>query len=97
MPANITLPNVKIQSNFTFSMASTGDPSTFTFTMDAMPGYTYFDNTKKVLCVIQIVEDEDAASTEFNTVMGHAEGENYFVDAEGKVSDDGNDTEVAEG
>lgn len=28
MPAEITLPNVKIQSNFTFSMASTGDPST---------------------------------------------------------------------
>ena len=51
-PANITLPNVKIQSNWTFSMASTGDPSTFTFTMDAMPGYTYFDQTKKVLCVI---------------------------------------------
>ena len=43
MPAEITLPNVKIQSNFTFSMASTGDPSTFTFTMDAFPGYTYFD------------------------------------------------------
>ena len=41
MPANITLPNVKIQSNFTFSMASTGDPSTFTFAMDAFPGYTY--------------------------------------------------------
>lgn len=27
LPCNITLPNVKIQSNFTFSMASTGDPS----------------------------------------------------------------------
>lgn len=27
MPAIITLPNVKIQSNFTFSLASTGDPS----------------------------------------------------------------------
>ncbi len=27
MPANITIPNVKIQSNFTFSMASSGDPS----------------------------------------------------------------------
>lgn len=26
-PANITLPNVKIQSNWTFSMASSGDPS----------------------------------------------------------------------
>lgn len=43
MPAEITFPNVKIQSNFTFTMASTGDPSTFTFTMDAFPGYTYFD------------------------------------------------------
>ena len=40
LPAEITLPNVKIQSNFTFSMASSGDPSTFTFTMDAFPGYT---------------------------------------------------------
>jgi len=57
MPAEITFPNVKIQSNFTFSMASTGDPSTFTFTMDAMPGYTYFEPTRKVLCAIQIVED----------------------------------------
>ncbi len=27
LPAEITLPKVKIQSNFTFSMASTGDPS----------------------------------------------------------------------
>lgn len=38
MPANLTLPNVKIQSNFTFQMASTGDPSTFSFVMDALPG-----------------------------------------------------------
>ena len=27
MPAELTFPNVKIQSNFTFSMASSGDPS----------------------------------------------------------------------
>ena len=69
MPANITLPNVKIQSNFTFSMASTGDPFTFTFTMDAMPGYTYFDNTKKVLCVIQIIEDTQSAQVKWDSVM----------------------------
>lgn len=83
MPANITLPNVKIQSNFTFSMASTGDPSTFTFTMDAMPGYTYFDNTKKVLCVIQVIEDNDADANKWQTVMGHEDKEkyNYFVDS----------------
>ena len=75
MPAEITLPNVKIQSNFTFSMASTGDPSTFTFTMDAFPGYTLFDHSKKVLCVIQVVEDVNDADKEIKTVMGHSTGE----------------------
>lgn len=74
MPAEITLPNVKIQSNFTFSMASTGDPSTFTFTMDAFPGYTMFDRTKKVLCVMQIVEDAVAGSETTKSVMGHETG-----------------------
>ena len=75
MPAEITLPNVKIQSNFTFSMASTGDPSTFTFTMDAFPGYTLFDHSKKVLCVIQIVEDAKAGNATNSTVMGHEDSE----------------------
>lgn len=69
MPAEITLPNVKIQSNFTFSMASTGDPSTFTFTMDAFPGYTAFNSDKKVLCVIQVVEDAANADKEITSVM----------------------------
>ena len=62
MPAELILPNVKIQSNFTFTMASTGDPSTFTFTMDAFPGYTMFDKTKKVLCAIQMVGSDSAAA-----------------------------------
>lgn len=57
MPAQFVIPNVKIQSAFTFSMASTGDPSTFTFTMDAFPDYTKFDKTKKVLFALQIAED----------------------------------------
>ena len=57
MPAQFIIPNVKIQSAFTFSMAATGDPSTFTFTMDAFPDYTKFDQTKKVLFALQIVED----------------------------------------
>ena len=52
LPAELIFPNVKIQSNFTFTMAATGDPSTFTFTMDAMPGYTRFDKSKKVLCAM---------------------------------------------
>jgi hypothetical protein len=55
MPAEFIIPNCKIQSNFTFTMASSGDPSTFTFTMDAFPDYTRFDRTKKVLAAIQIV------------------------------------------
>lgn len=56
LPANLTFPNVKIQSNFTMTFAGTGDPSTFDFTMDAMPGYTYFDKSKKVLAVMQIID-----------------------------------------
>ena len=71
IPVNITLPNVKIQSNFTFSMASTGDPSTFTFTMDAFPGYTYFDRTKKVLCAIQMVDDATSATDVRKTIFPH--------------------------
>jgi hypothetical protein len=74
MPAEITFPNVKVQSNFTFTMASTGDPSTFTFTMDAFPGYTMFDRTKKVLCVIQIVEDAVAGEGIGESVMKHEAG-----------------------
>ena len=57
MPAEFIIPNGKIQSNFTLSMAATGDPSTFTFTVDAMPDYTRFDRSKKVLAAIQIVQD----------------------------------------
>jgi hypothetical protein len=59
MPAEFIIPNCKIQSNFTFTMASSGDPSTFTFTMDAFPDYTRFDKTKKVLAAIQIIEEDD--------------------------------------
>lgn len=72
-PAIITLPNVKIQSNFTFSMAATGDPSTFTFTMDAFPGYTYFNKTRKVLCVIQVV-DAAGEQADIQSVMRHGDG-----------------------
>ena len=91
MPAEITLPNVKIQSNFTFSMASTGDPSTFTFTMDAFPGYTYFDRTKKVLCVMQVVEDATAGTETRNSVMKHQSG---FIIPEAA---EGNDSTAAGG
>ena len=62
LPAELIIPKVKIQSNFTFTMASNGDPSTFDFVMDAFPDYTKFDGTKKVLAMLQVVESEDDAS-----------------------------------
>jgi len=37
-------------------MASSGDPSTFSFVLDAFPGYTRFDSSKKVLAALQINE-----------------------------------------
>lgn len=68
-PAVLTFPNVKIQSNFSIAFAATGDPSTFTFTMDAMPGYTYFDKTKKVFVAIQVVDDTDETDTTINSLF----------------------------
>lgn len=59
--AQFIIPNGKIQSNLTLSMASTGDPSTFPFTVDAFPGYVNGDLTKKVLCSIQILDDATVA------------------------------------
>ena len=63
-PAEFIIPNCKVQSNFTFTMAPTGDPSTFTFTLDAFPEYTRFNGTKKVIAAIQIVEDKDGFGKE---------------------------------
>lgn len=62
MAAEIIIPKAKVQSAFTFTMAASGDPSTFDFVMDAFPGYTRFDNTKKQMCVIQIVGDDKKAT-----------------------------------
>lgn len=55
MAAELIIPKAKVQSGFTFTMAASGDPSTFDFVMDAFPGYTRFDSTTKKMCVIQIV------------------------------------------
>jgi hypothetical protein len=83
LPAELIFPNVKVQSNFTFSMASTGDPSTFSFTMDAMPGYTRFDRAKKVLCAMQIIEDSKSdAATGTDSVSNAADAElEYPIEA----------------
>jgi hypothetical protein len=40
-------------------MAASGDPSTFTFTMDAFPDYTRFNPTEKVFFSIQIIGDDE--------------------------------------
>lgn len=78
MPAEFIIPNCKIQSNFTFTMASSGDPSTFTFTMDAFPDYTRFDHSKKVLAAIQIIEEGGSADL-YRTQTKHAgSDEMYF-------------------
>lgn len=73
LPAEFIIPNCKVQSNFTFTMASSGDPSTFTFTMDAFPDYTRWDTTQKVLCAIQIVsEDEENDEDKRTQTDAHA-------------------------
>lgn len=57
LPAQLVIPNAKIQTNFTFTMAPSGDPSTFTFTADAFPGKVKGSKTNKVLYALQIIED----------------------------------------
>ena len=75
MAATITFPKVKIQSGFTLTMAPNGDPSTFDFVMDAFPAYTYFDQTKKVVCDITIVSgaNEDTGVKKHSDPVGHKE------------------------
>ena len=46
--------------------------------MDAFPGYTAFDRAKKVLCVIQIVEDATAGSETRGSVMAHDDEEDLI-------------------
>lgn len=64
MPAEFVIPNAKIQSNFTFSMANSGDPSTFTFTCDAFPDYTKFDTTHRVMAMLQVIGEETVTPEE---------------------------------
>ena len=59
LPAELIIPRGKIQSNFTFTFASTGDPSTFDFTVDAFPGYVKGNSAKQVLATIQILDADD--------------------------------------
>ena len=52
-------------------MASSGDPSTFTFTMDAFPDYTRFNKTTKVLAAIQVIEDVEGAINDVRASTVH--------------------------
>lgn len=56
LAAQLIIPNAKVQSAFSFVMAGSGDPSTFTFTADAFPGVVKGGSTK-VLSAINILED----------------------------------------
>lgn len=55
-PAQFTIPNGKISSAFTFTMAPTGDPSTFPFTVDAFPDYLPFNRKCKALFALEIAD-----------------------------------------
>lgn len=76
-PAEFVIPRGKIQSNFTFSMAASGDPSTFTFTIDAFPAYTKFNKNKKVMAALQILDpDADKHNYADKSIIGHENREN---------------------
>jgi len=77
-PAEFIIPNCKVQSNFNFTMANSGDPSTFTFTLDAFPDYTRFDKTHKVLCAIQKIKVDSAADLYRDRTMHSAEHDRNF-------------------
>ena len=85
MPAEFIIPNCKIQSNFTFTMASSGDPSSFTFTIDAFPDYTRFDPTKKVLAVIQIITGAETEGTEDEEAERKITKSNDTADVNGMI------------
>ena len=89
MPAEFVIPNCKIQSNFTFTMASSGDPSTFTFTIDAFPDYTRFDPTKKVLAAIQIITEAEGTK-ELTRIKTKSED---WEDANGMIAGDRDEAE----
>lgn len=87
MPAEFIIPNCRIQSNFTFTMASSGDPSSFTFTMDCFPDYTRFDKTKKVLAAIQVITVGVGAGNELMRLETNHHKGYIWEDQDGIVHD----------
>jgi hypothetical protein len=48
--------------------------------MDAMPDYTFFNTTRKVLCAVQIIEDAVIDSNGIagsSSVFAHADAEDF--------------------
>jgi hypothetical protein len=84
MPAEIIIPNGKIQSNFTFTMSGSGDPSSFDFTLDAFPDYTRWDKTKKVFADIQVIYGEGESTETLLRRMSTESGDD--IDKDGKVT-----------
>jgi hypothetical protein len=75
-------------------MASSGDPSSFTFTMDAFPEYTKFDPTKKVLAAIQIISDSADGKEVKRESTSHVQS-GHYADSNGLIIDPNADTAVA--
>lgn len=59
LPVEFVIPKFKVTTALTFTLAATGDPSTFTFSGDAYPDFSKFDLTRKVLADIQILDADD--------------------------------------
>lgn len=59
LPVEFVIPKLKITTALTFTLQSTGDPSTFNFQGDSYPDFSKFDLTRKVLADIQILDADD--------------------------------------
>lgn len=64
MPAEMVIPNGKVQSHFNLTFSNSGDPAVFDFTVDCFPAYTKFNKTKKVLGLIQVIDEESLSAEE---------------------------------
>ena len=87
MPAEFIIPNCRIQSNFTFSMSSSGDPSSFTFTMDCFPDYTRWNKTEKVLATIQVLTAGTGAGNELMRLETNHHKGYIYEDNDGIIRD----------
>lgn len=78
MPAIFVIPKGKVQSNFTFTMAGSGDPSTFTFTVDAFPGRVKGGN-KDVLAAIQVITSQESGTDEVRELTEADKSTTYTI------------------